>query len=85
MIVDRNTQRCGVTLVAEESRNGSVLTDKILRNAIQLLGRDARPNVATHFGQGLRYQEMVFSEQFNLLVRLQIYHLNLAKNLTFSY
>ena len=56
-------------------------TDEILGDAIQLLGRDTRLNVATHFSQCLRDQDVVFAKELNLLVSFQMYHLSVAKML----
>ena len=41
-------------------------TDKLLADAIQLLGRDAGPYVATHFGQRPAHEKVVLAEQFDL-------------------
>ena len=49
-------------------------TDELLGDTVQLLGRDARPNVATHLGQRLRHQDIVFTQEFDLLVCFQIDH-----------
>jgi ribonuclease Y len=70
LFVYRYTQRSGKSLIPEEGGNCSVRADKILGNRVQKLGRDARTNVATHLGQRLRHQDVVFAEQLYLLVCL---------------
>ena len=39
---------------------------ELLRDAIQLLGRDAGPYVAPHFGQRPAHEKVVLAEQFDL-------------------
>ena len=66
LLVDRNAQRCRIALIPQKSRNCSVGTDKLLADAIQLLGRDAGPYVAPHFGQRPAHEKVVLAEQFDL-------------------
>ena len=66
LFVYRYTQ----SLIPEEGGNCSVCADKILGNRVQKLGGDTRPDVATHFRQCLRHQDVVLAEQLYLLVCL---------------
>ena len=70
LFVYRYTQRSGKSLIPEEGGNCSVRADEILGNRIQLLGGDTRTDVATHFRQRLRHQDVVLPEQLYLLVCL---------------
>lgn len=65
----------GKPVVPQKSRNGSVASDEVLGDPVQLEGRHSRANVLGQLGQRSADQPVVLTEQLDLFRRFKVYHL----------
>ena len=75
LLVDRYAERVRETVVPQKSRNGSVASDEVLGDPVQLEGRHSRANVLGQLGQRSADQPVVLTEQLDLFRRFKVYHL----------